>query len=73
MGTTDSQEVHGLGGVEGSSMKRLDGLEDEIRGQAPGELMLIFQHAIGPGGHRRGEAFRRPSLRSGLLNASPRR
>ena len=42
---------------------------DEVLGQAMADLALFFMGSFKRGASPRGEAFRRPPLRSGLLQA----
>jgi len=48
MGSADTEEFGGVGGIDLPPVERLDGLENEIRGEALGELMGLFRSSSGP-------------------------
>ena len=48
MGATDAEEPGGQGGVEVSLVECLNGLDDEVRGEAFGELLLLFSSPSSP-------------------------
>lgn len=47
MRPTDTEKFAGVGGIERFAVKGLEGLANEIRGEALGELLLLFSRASG--------------------------
>lgn len=70
MGATDTEELGGLGRVDQAAVKGLDGLSDEIRSQALGELMLLFSTPSGP--HATAGARHFVGLRYAQTSSMPR-
>jgi len=48
MRPTDTEKFAGAGGIKRSAVKRPEGLANELRGEALGELLLLFSMPSGP-------------------------